>query len=157
MVLFFMLLTFLVIGGLRVYQGRRMTRILVIFVPTLCFVLCLDIWAALRADISNRSHASASLVQTREGLAELVAANGLVGCAPMMLTETSHQVFGLLNKRIDPAAKRWIRYTAYVARLLNLVALIMVVIATCDLASCKSNPPEAGTKLEADCESLGAG
>lgn len=136
--LFFVLLIFLVIGLLRTYQGRALLDILIIFTPTLLFVTCLVVWSGLRAHLSNFTHRSSNLVSNQSGLLELVAANGLVSCSPMLLSETTFQVFGLLSKRVVVAGRKWVRYTAYTARMMNLVALIMVVVGTCDYAFCKS-------------------
>lgn len=136
--LFFILLVFLVVGCLRVYQGRRMTDVLTVFAPTLAFVFILICWAALRANLSNRAHSSSDLIKTSDGLSAMVAANGLIGCAALLLNETIFQVFGLFAKRTVETARRWVRYTSYAARLANLIALIMSVVASCDFASCKS-------------------
>ncbi|EST07510.2 hypothetical protein PSEUBRA_002589 [Kalmanozyma brasiliensis GHG001] len=135
MVLFFIALIFLVIGLLRTIAGRRFPQILIVFTPTLLFVFCLTIWSALRAHLSNLLHVlSFDATSWQSSLIELVAANGLVSCAPMMLCETTFQVFGLLGKRIAVGG-RWIKYTAYGARLANGVALVMTVVAACDFAS----------------------
>ncbi|SPC66769.1 uncharacterized protein UHOD_02267 [Ustilago sp. UG-2017b] len=136
MVLFFILLLFQVIGILRVYQGKRFLDILVVFAPTLAFVTCLSIWSGLRANLANRAHSSTDLITSQSGLSQLVSANGLISCSPMLLCETSFQVFGLLAKRLIPAARKWVKYAAYTARLVNLIALIMCVVAACDLSSC---------------------
>ncbi|SJX61618.1 uncharacterized protein SRS1_12603 [Sporisorium reilianum f. sp. reilianum] len=136
MVLFFVLLVFLTVGLLRTYQGRHLLDVLIIFAPTLSFVFCLTVWSALRAHLSNTLHTSsldAILAQT--SLSELVAANGLLSCSPMLLCETTFQVFGLLAKRIAPSGRKWVTYTSYVARLANAIALVMGVVAACDFAS----------------------
>ncbi|SPO23005.1 uncharacterized protein UTRI_01683 [Ustilago trichophora] len=129
MILFFILLTFLIVGLLRIYQGHTLSNILVIFTPTVVFVTGLTIWSGLRAHLSNVSHdsSSSSLYYAQSGLAELVAANGLISSSPMLLCETAFQVFGLLAKRLVPTGKKWVKYTAYMARLANLMALVMVV------------------------------
>lgn len=137
--LFFVLLVFVVIGLLRTCQGRHLFDILIVFTPTLCFAICLAIWSALRAHLSNTLHMlSFDAVLSQTSLSEIVAANGLVSCSPMLLCETMFQVFGLLAKRIAPSGRKWVRYTSYVARLANMIALVMGVVASCDLASCKS-------------------
>lgn len=138
MVLFFIALIFLVIGLLRTIAGRRFLEILIVFTPTLLFVFCITIWSALRAHLSNLLHAqSLDATSWQLSLIEQVATNGLVSCAPMMLSETAFQVFGLLGKRIAVGG-RWVKYTAYGARLANGVALVMAVVAACDFASCES-------------------
>ncbi|SPO24712.1 uncharacterized protein UTRI_01683_B [Ustilago trichophora] len=108
MVLFFILLTFLVVGLLRVYQGRALSNILVTFIPTVLFVLSLTIWSGLRAHLSNVSHSSSStsFFSIQLTLSELVAANGLITSSPMLLCETAFQVFGLLAKRVAATGKR---------------------------------------------------
>ncbi len=114
MVLFFINLIFLIIGLLRAYHGRHLTPILIIFLPTLLFVLCLTIWSALCAHLSNVSHSSSStatLFLSQASLTELVAVNGLISVTPMLLCETTFQVFGLLEKRLVVTARRWVRYT----------------------------------------------
>lgn len=139
MVLFFVLLIFLIIGLLRTYQGRHLLDVLIVFSPTLCFIFCLAVWSTLRAHLSNLLHTSSSLdaLLAQASLSELVAANGLVSCSPMLLCETTFQVFGLLARRIAPSGGRWVRYTSVVARLGNVIALVMGVVAACDFASCK--------------------
>lgn len=139
MVLFFILLVFLIIGLLRTYQGRHLLDILFVFTPTLLFVICLTIWSALRAHLSNTLHVSNfDSVLSQQILSEMVAANGLISCSPMLLSETTFHVFGLLAKRIATRGKRWVKYTSYVARVVNLMALVMDVVASCNLESCES-------------------
>lgn len=140
MVLFFVLLTFLTIGLLRTYQGRHLLDVLITFAPTLSFVFCLTVWSALRAHLSNALHTSSfDVLLAQASLSELVAANGVLSCTPMLLCETVFQVFGLLAKRIAARGRKWVRYTSYVARLANAIALVMGVVAACDFASCKSS------------------
>ncbi|SYW82363.1 uncharacterized protein UBRO2_04485 [Ustilago bromivora] len=134
----------LLIGILRVYQGKRFLDILVVFAPTLAFVTCLSIWSGLRANLANRAHSSTDLITSQSGLSQLVSANGLISCSPMLLCETSFQVFGLLAKRLIPAARKWVKYAAYTARLVNLIALIMCVVAACDLSSSPVLPSGSG-------------
>lgn len=56
----------------------------------------------------------------------------------MLLCETSFHVFGLLGKRTGvEGARKWVKYTAYVARLVNVIGLGMGVVGACDFASCK--------------------
>lgn len=140
MILFFVLLIFLIIGLLRTYAGRTLPHILLVFAPTMLFVLCLTIFSAIRAHLSNTSHFfSFDTISKQSSLIELVAANGLVSCSSMLLCETSFQVFGLLAKRIAERGRRWVLSTSYVTRLANLMALVMDVVAACDFASCKSS------------------
>ncbi|GAC96447.1 hypothetical protein PHSY_004027 [Pseudozyma hubeiensis SY62] len=129
MVLFFILLVFLVIGLLRTYQGRHLLDILFVFTPTLLFVICLTIWSALRAHLSNTLHRSNfDPVLSQQILSEMVAANGLISCSPMLLGETTFHVFGLLAKRIATRGKStiglWLRYRLSAGVVFHIITIL---------------------------------